>query len=182
MNLSLWKFVEVIDKLYPCKKCGTQVRIRSKGLCPICRSKERSPKIKSYVIKQTSKNKIKRENKSQILKNFFQYHLAEIQKTPYCENCGTSLNCNLMNIAHILPKRNTANPEVMDHYNNFMYLCSSFDGIGCHEKYDRVQGNAKVYLMSVFSKAVERYLTFRNLVKYNKYVEVFEEYIKNNDF
>lgn len=31
-------------KLYPCKTCGRMVKIRSKGLCPACRSNELPPK------------------------------------------------------------------------------------------------------------------------------------------
>jgi hypothetical protein len=173
------------NKLYPCKECGTKVKIRSKGLCPYCRSRQKGTLVSRYYLsQQTAKTKEKRRNRAQLLKVFFEKHLQTIQSHPNCENCGVRMACNIANIAHILPKRSTANPEVMDEPLNAMYLCASVNGEpGCHDRYDRIQGSAQVYLMPCWKKSVERYLTFREkVVKYNKFVKVFEDFIKSDDW
>ena len=167
----------MIDKLYPCKICGKMVKIRSKGMCEYHRAIELQKIKKSKISKQSDKNK----SKSERLKYFFAYHLNEIKKKPYCENCNVKLRCVVSNIAHILPKRKSYNPEVMDNLNNYMYLCSSFSGEGvCHDRYDSIQGSQEVYEMECWSVAVKRYLTFRYNISYNSYVKMFEEYLKNN--
>lgn len=163
-------------KLYKCNRCDREVYIRSRGLCQRCRYLQR-------VENNEIKTKIKRDNsnRKEILSEFFNYHLEQIKKNPYCENCGGYINSGICNIAHILPKRKMGgNPEVMGELNNCLYLCSSFDktDMDCHSRYDRIQGSSKVYLMSCFSKAVEKYLTFKDQVRYNKYVSVFEDYLK----
>lgn len=158
------------------------VKIRSKGLCPFCRSKDKGTLVERYHIrKQTLKTREKRRKRGELLKVFFDRHLQTVSLSPFCDNCGMRIQGNLNNIAHILPKRSTANPEVMDEPNNAVYLCASINGeIGCHERYDRTQGSAQVYLMPCWIKCVEKYLTFRDQVKYNKYVRVFEEWIEMN--
>lgn len=171
-------------KLYPCKQCGTKVKIRSKGLCPYCRQQQKGGVVKQYRIKQQrSETRKKRKNRNELLKKFFTYHLNRIQSRPICENCGCRVQGNLMNIAHILPKRSTANPEVMDDLNNCMYLCASINGgeeKGCHEHFDRVQGSSKVYLMLCFPIALERYIKLAHLIEHNnKYVQVFKQAIED---
>lgn len=169
------------QKLYPCNECGTKVKIRSKGLCSFCRYKQKGSPLKRYVLRQTIKNKLKKQKKAEILKNFFEFHLENIKKRPYCDNCGCKLSCNIANVAHILPKRASANPEVMDNIDNCLYLCASVNGeIGCHDKFDKIQATYKVYLMPCWEKAVEKYLTFKDKVRYNKYVSNFEDYLNEN--
>lgn len=175
------------SKLYPCKQCGTEVKIRSKGLCPFCRNLQKGTLVKRYIAKRQS-TKIKEQRKTRYarLEKFFNYHLANISKRPFCENCGCRLQGNIANIAHILPKRNTANPEVMDELDNCLYLCAAVNGeTGCHDKFDRIQGSSKVYLMKCWKTAYERFKLLQPLlVKYNKYVLVFEEWekeIKNGE-
>lgn len=165
-------------KLYKCNRCEREVYIRSKGLCQRCRYKQRVDNNEIKIKAKKNKN-----NRKEILSNFFTYHLEQIKKKPYCENCGSKLFCNISNIAHILPKRNTANPEVMGENNNALYLCCSFngDGQGCHDRYDTIQGSSKVYLMNCFPIALKRYLTFKDKVRYNKYVSVFEDWIKEEN-
>lgn len=169
-------------KLYQCKEPGCEMkqRILSKGLCTFHRMKQKGSAVKKYKFK-INRN-FKKRNRADILKQYFEYHLEQIKKHPYCENCGCLLKCNINNIAHILPKRNCYNPEVMDNINNYLYLCASVNGeIGCHDRYDRIQGSSQVYLMPCWKKAVNRYLTFKNELKYNKFVSIFEEWIKENE-
>lgn len=171
------------DKTYPCKKCGTHVRIRSKGLCPYCRSKSKGTLVSRYYItQQTKKTKEKRKKRGELLKVFFSNHLQTVSLSPFCANCGINLRANLANIAHILPKRSTANPEVLDEPLNAIYLCAVVNGEpGCHDRYDRIQSTPKVYLMPCWEKCVERYLTFREkIVHYNKYVKMFEDWIEES--
>jgi len=166
--------------LKQCKHPGCLIKkiILSKGLCNYHRYRQRVDNNEIKIKAKKNKN-----NRKEVLSEFFTYHLEKIRKNPYCENCGNKLFCNISNIAHILPKRNTANPEIMGEINNALYLCSSFngDGQGCHDRYDKIQGSSKVYLMNCFPTAVERYLTFKNKVRYNKYVSVFEDWIKEKN-
>lgn len=171
------------NKLYPCNQCGTEVRVRSKGLCQYCRSLQKGSVVKRYILKQTAKNKAKKQDKRVILEPFYEYHLENIRKNPYCDNCGCNIQGNLCNLAHILPKGFGRNTEVMGELENCIYLCASINGgdeIGCHERFDRIQATSKVYLMNCWDKCVNKYLTFRDKCKYNKYVAVFEDWINEN--
>lgn len=170
-------------KIYNCIKCEKEITKRIKKMCQFCYYKHLSlnkPK-KNYYFKQSDKNKLKKQEKFNTLKPYFDYHLENIKKKLYCENCGCKIKGNISNIAHVLPKRKYGgNPEIMDDINNYLYLCSSFDGIDCHSHYDSRQATSRVYNMLVWKIAVQRYLTFKNKVSYNKYVENFENYIEND--
>ena len=88
-------------KLYPCEKCGRMVPIRSKGLCPSCRSKEK-PIKKSYIKNRPVGGK-KESNPG--LSGFFSYMLGklELMKTSLT---GKPIHCpTVCNVCHILPKR-----------------------------------------------------------------------------
>lgn len=173
-------------KLYPCVKCRKEVPIRSKNMCPYCRSLDKESTVKRYILKQSSKNRTKKQDKSELMRPFWEYHLENMQRIgATCENCGCRIQGNICNIAHILPKRNFGgNPEVAHELNNCLYLCTSINAgneIGCHDRYDRIQATSKVYLMNSWVKCIEKYLTFRDkVVKYNKYVEVFETWMREN--
>lgn len=88
-------------KLYPCEKCGRMVPIRSKGLCPSCRSKEKP--IKKSYIKNKPAGGDKKSNPG--LSGFFLYMLGKL------ELMKTSLTGKpiplptVCNVCHILPKR-----------------------------------------------------------------------------
>lgn len=172
-------------KLYPCNNCKKEVPVRSKGLCAYCRNLQKGSVVKRYILKQSGKNKAKKEQKRAILQPFYEYHLEKIAKNSYCENCGCRIQGNLLNLAHILPKGYGRNTEVMGELNNCIYLCASLNSgqeIGCHERFDRIQASSAVYLMPCFLKALEKYLLFRNKVmKKNKYVQIFENYLEENN-
>lgn len=169
-------------KLYKCNSCSKEVPIRSKGLCSYCSFKSKGSQTKNYTIKQqTEKNREKKRNKTELMKPYWEYHLENSKINPYCENCGCRIQCNINNIAHIIPKRSDS--LIMDNLQNCAYLCASINGgkeIGCHEHFDRIAGTSSVYLMPVWKKMVERYLTFKDKVlKYNKYIEMFEDYLND---
>ena len=172
------------NKLYPCKKCNKEVKIRSKSLCTYCRYLEKGSLLKKYISKQTLKTRRKKKQKAEIMKPFWEYHLENVKNNPYCENCGVKIQGNICNIAHIIPKRSDV--IIMDNLNNCIYLCSSFDGIDCHSKFDSIQSIPKVYLMPVWKIAVKRYFIFREeCSKLSRYTENFENYIKEmkeNDY
>ena len=170
------------NKLYKCIECGKLVPIRSKGKCTMCRSKDLPKKHYRYNYRINQKLRLKRSVKMEILTPFFEFHLEEIKKNPFCQNCGIRLPCNITNIAHILPKRSSANPEIMGNLNNCLYLCASVSGgIGCHERFDAIQTTSKVYLLHCWGEAVKKYLEFRkDIVKHNKYQEIFEIWIREN--
>lgn len=164
-------------KLYKCKECDNECPILSKGLCPKCYSLK-YPLQKKYKLKTIKANKVSRNSiEKEQLKKYYLYHLSKIKIKPFCENCGIKIQGTISNIAHILPKRKSANPEVMSNINNYLYLCSPFDidTNDCHSKYDRIQTTDDIYLMNCFSIAKKRYLTFNINLKYNKYTKIFEE-------
>jgi hypothetical protein len=99
----------------PCDNCGRTVNIRSKGLCPACRYRQRG-KDKSPTTK--------RESKRRCLKKYFESHVESLGKHPYSELSGKYINTpSALNIAHIFPKRSGGGfPSVMCHSDNFVYL------------------------------------------------------------
>lgn len=175
------------NKLYQCKEegCENKQPILSKGYCNFHKNKQLSPKMKHYIAKSTSKNRLKKKEKSELMRPFWEFHLENVEKNPFCENCGCKIQGNINNLAHILPKRNFGgNPEVSNHPSNCIYLCASINGgeeTGCHDRFDKISATTKVYLMNCWEKCVNKYLTFRQLCKYNKYVENLEQWIKENE-
>ena len=84
------------NKLYPCEKCGRMVPVRSKGLCPSCRQKE-----KGYMKKKP----IGASNKNPGIPGFFRLMLEKLE---YSRMSYTGRPINFptaANICHILPKR-----------------------------------------------------------------------------
>lgn len=162
------------DKLYACKECGKEVRIRSKSLCQYCRNKQKPSPLKRYILKQTTKNRAKKQEKSITMKNYWTYHLEVLANGKSCENCGKRLQESVISVCHILPKQR--HTDVMDHLSNCAYMCDL-----CHTRYDRIQSTSQIYLMPVFPIMLKRYLIFReNVVIYSRYRDIFEEYIKND--
>lgn len=174
------------NKLFSCKNCGKKVPIRSKGLCPACREQQRrslgeeTMLTKQHKIpKLSSKKRKELENKKGEMDLFFDYHIKEIKKYPYCQNCGNKLIGIRSEVAHVLPKRDTMNPEVRSNNNNAVYLCSQYALNNCHKKFDDLQASEKVYKMNVWGKAVEQYLKFKDLVvNVNSITINFDKYLE----
>lgn len=130
-------------KLYPCEKCGRKVRIRSKGLCPYCRAKEKGYRKPNFY---STKQKQKRKGYSE----FFSKHIEKILLEKLCcEECGSKLKGDMSEVAHILSKRNFPENATSDW--NVLYLCGRFSENQCHEKFDRNQASREN--MKVFKKA-----------------------------
>lgn len=87
------------NKLYPCKECGREVPVRSKGLCPICREKQRREQGETTM--QTKKPKPK-ENKSE-LDSFFNRHVKQVKVS--FESGAKISYPSRKNVAHLFPKR-----------------------------------------------------------------------------
>lgn len=105
-------------KKYPCKQCGTEVILRSKGLCPLCRSRELPTKIKKAIPKFTVKTQKKNSERKLVRDVYFEYH---IKKCTASEESGTPIfEANRGNICHILPKR--LYTSVQANLDNCVYL------------------------------------------------------------
>lgn len=172
-------------KLYKCIDCRREVPIRSHKRCPYCASKKRSqekPTIPSKIKKVSKKRSNELKEKKDKLDPFFEYHIGQIKKHPYCQNCGTKLKGTRDEVGHILPKRKTKHPEVMDNKNNALYLCCMFSENNCHDKFDKIQTTQRVYLMPVWDLAVEKYLLLKPFLKnQTKERRIFEDYLENKE-
>lgn len=110
---------------YPCKECGKMVRIRSKGLCPLCRSKSK-PKNKRLDV-------------------FFREQIEKLKVSPYSvEDGDTIYKPSRKNICHILPKRHFKSVEsnelnivylTWQQHSDFDRLIDTGDFEGLQEKF-----------------------------------------------
>ncbi len=154
-------------KLYPCEKCGTEVPIRSKGLCPMCRERQRREAgeqtfhSKPHTIKKFRKStRNKRKTERECLPAYFDTLVKLLSKSPRCQNCGQYISYNYLphhNIAHILAK--STHKSVMCNLDNHLFLCASKDrkdGGSCHDDFDN-RGFDKVISMPVFPEALKRF-------------------------
>lgn len=133
-------------KKYPCENCGREVYVRSKGLCPACRSREKPAKKTSFRSKKKS---AQRKGYS----TFFEKHVEIVKNNGICcQECGSPLTGCVSEIAHILSKRNY--PEVATDDRNVLYLCGAFSENRCHSKFDN--GNSQRESMRVYTTARER--------------------------
>jgi hypothetical protein len=132
-----------------CKKCGELDYWFSKKRCKLCAQKDYAKKSLEKklsaplpnISKQTDKNKEAKKEKRELLNPFFEYHIAQIAKNPYCQNCGIKIEASHFHVAHILPKAKYV--SIMNNLDNALYLCTSvLGGNGCHEDYDRLQNNS----------------------------------------
>lgn len=176
-------------KLYKCEVCGRKTPIRSNKKCPSCRYKQRVAEgtentfsKPSKIRKVTKKRQGKIKEKSDKLRPFFEYHIEQIKKNPYCQNCGARLKGTRDEVAHIAPKRDSGNPEVMDNLDNAIYLCCMFSENNCHDKFDKLQFTQEVYGMPVFPLAIEKYKKLKpHLKNSNKITRNFDNYLENQD-
>lgn len=170
-----------------CDLCGRPTAIRSrlkigefsgKKVCQYCRVKNtprKEIKFKSFPSKMFKKKKVN-------YTDFFDRAIKEMQKNPFCENCGGRININYLphhNIAHIFPKQRFK--SIATHADNRMFLCASKDGLkSCHEQFD--SGYSTMVGMPVFEIAVKRFEKFKNEIKESgKLFHIFEENCENGD-
>lgn len=94
-------------KSYKCERCGREVKIRSKGLCPSCRAKELSKEKKlDRIEKRSTERKVaKRKVKDPELSGFFRSMLEELSERRTSETGASIHYPTVCNVCHILPKR-----------------------------------------------------------------------------
>lgn len=107
----------MLSKLYPCKKCGRLVLIRSKGLCPACRAKEMP-------------NKTVQRKKREGLSDFYK-EMLEVLESSRMSYTGKPIHSpTVCNVCHILPKR--IYKSVAQDRDNIIFLTDEE-----HTKFDR---------------------------------------------
>ena len=105
-------------KKYPCKQCGVEVIIRSKGLCPLCRKKEVGEKPRKAIKSLSPKRKTSSFENKIIMGEYFSHHLNLCRQS---ENSGVFISePTRVNICHLLPKR--IYKSVKDNIDNCIYL------------------------------------------------------------
>lgn len=94
----------VQKRTYVCDRCGREVRIRSKGLCPACRAKELndSKERKPFLHKTVTS---KKKTKDPELSGFFRLMLDELSEKRMSETGRSIPIPTVCNVCHILPKR-----------------------------------------------------------------------------
>ena len=175
-------------KLYPCKECGKLVPIRSKGLCPACRQKQRlkNGEIKTvyYNIKPISEKRKKQKVEERgCLKPFFEMHISLLQKNPYSSFSGKRINePNVSNIAHILPKRkNGGFHSIQCHFDNALYLTlqehTTFDKLLDERNYEKLEQIFGKFWFDTVVPKIKKLLSIAT--EQNKMRLSLEEYLDN---
>ena len=90
-------------RTYKCERCGREVAIRSKGLCPACRAKERPTGERKPFLHKTISNK--KKTKDPELSGFFRLMLDELNERKMSETGRSIPFPTVCNVCHILPKR-----------------------------------------------------------------------------
>ena len=96
-----------MNKLYPCKKCGRKVPIRSKGMCPSCREADRR-EMGEETMHTRPKRQIRqtRRKTSDELEGFYKKQVELLEKAPFCFESGDRISYpSKLHVAHLLPKR-----------------------------------------------------------------------------
>lgn len=100
--------------MLPCERCGRMVAIRSKGLCPACRSKELSPRERGPIAARRP------ARKDTGLPAFFGRHI-EILRSRRVSATGKPIYYpSAANICHLYPKRRYKSVATDDR--NVVYL------------------------------------------------------------
>ena len=176
-------------RLYECrgKGCGIKVPILSKGLCPMCRDKQRrkegtKPIYKNKIKQISDKTKNKKEQKRDQLNTFFEYHYKQLVKNPYSIESGEFIpDVTSANLAHVLPKRSIGGfPSVAAHKENCVYLSlqehNTFDKLLDERNYSRLE---ELFPNSweIICRKAEKMLSLCE--ERNKMYYSFKEYLKN---
>lgn len=114
------------NKKYKCNSCGREVAIRSKGLCPVCRSKELPPKPIKRITSKTNKKNVNPD-----LSGFFCAMLEKLGESRMSYTGAPIHFPTVCNVCHILPKRYYK--SVATDEENILFLSDSE-----HERFDRL--------------------------------------------
>ncbi len=164
------------QKLYPCKECGKEVKIRSKGLCPLCRSKQLPAKKQAAIPKYTAKTAAKNKETKSVRDLYFSYHS---QHCRFSEESGVSIGeATRANVCHIFPKRIYESVQTnldnyvyltLDEHTRFDYLLDTLDFDKLKKEFPNVWK-----LLGVRYRKISKFIT-----EYGKLKQKFEEYFVN---
>ena len=161
------------NKFYPCEKCGRIVPVRSKGLCPSCRQKE-----KNYMKKKL----IGASNKNPGIPGFFRLMLEKLEYSRMSYT-GRPINFpTVANICHILPKR-TYKSVSMDE-ENIIFLTNEehtrFDELIDRLEFEKLESEYGF----VWKRAVRQVLSMEAKEKIKErgklIIEIIDTYEKKN--
>lgn len=130
-----------------------------------------SRKVKSYAKEVDAVEWAKNAGS---LQEWFKNVAKEIDKNPYCWNCGEWISPKYYRhaSAHIFPKAHFFSVSINP--NNYLVLGA---GCGCHSEFD--SSIEKACKMPVWKIAVERFRLFEPYIKErHKYLELFKSNIK----
>lgn len=168
-------------KLYPCKECGREVPIRSKGLCPSCRQKQKEEqgdtKVSTPIRKFNPKTLEKRKENRKCLDGYFSYHIEILNKRPYSEESRHPIvSPASVNVCHIFPKR--IYKSIQCNLDNCVYLTW-----GEHTRFDKLLDELDFELLEeefpvAWEKVVERVKKLLPLILEKKKLYIkFVEYL-----
>ena len=149
----------VQKRAYVCDRCGREVRIRSKGLCPACRAKELSEnkERKPFLHKTISS---KKKTKDPELSGFFRLMLDKLNERKMSETGRSIPFPTVCNVCHILPKRiykSVAKERLNilfltnEEHTRFDYLLDTLDFEGLEKEFGFVWWKA-VYRINTMKK------------------------------
>jgi alpha-L-fucosidase len=130
-----------------------------------------SKKVKEYAKEEIDVEWVKNAGS---LEEWFKNVAKEIDKKPYCWNCGEWISPKYYRhaSAHIFPKAHFFSVSINP--NNYLVLGA---GCGCHSEFD--SSIEKACKMPVWKIAVERFRLFEPYIKErHKYLELFKSNIK----
>lgn len=174
-------------KLYPCKQCGKEVSIRSKGLCKTCRYKQRQeegtlPIHNTTIRKKSPKSFQNKVNERGCLQGFYLIQLSRLSRFPRSEESNKIIHApSVSNICHILPKRKTGGfPSVQCNIDNVVFLTlqehSRFDQLLDQLEFDKLEEEFP-HIWEKVCKRAEKLLSL--CTERNNLYLAFTEYLEN---
>lgn len=145
-------------KLYKCEKCGREVPVRSKGLCPSCRAKEKG---------MGKRKPISASNKNPGISRFFISMIERLSETGMSYTGKPIHYPSACNVCHILPKRKYTSVAMdedniifltEDEHRRFDFLLDSLEFEKLEKEYGTVWKRAvdKILKMEHEGKVKER--------------------------
>ena len=167
-------------KKYPCKQCGASVFIRSKGLCPLCRSKELAQNAaleQASLSPKKAKAPIKKKQVESCLDVYFDFHISEIAKFPYCMETGDYINQGRFNVAHLFSK--SKHPNTRCCLENAVYLSwqSHFD----FDKLLDSKNFKELETWKIWPQVLYKMRLLLPQVDNTNFKQAFEEYLQEYD-
>lgn len=125
-------------------------------------------------MRYSKKGLEKRKQERSGYAEFFEKHVNIIKETKACcAECGTKLQGNASEVAHILPKgyyKSVATEDL-----NVIYLCGIYSANQCHTNFDNFPIE-KVKEMFVFNKIIRIFAELKDIVKEKILYKTYEKY------